>query len=62
MQVEECSVDSQGLLLSKKIEIANKFVSKSDFNEIPPQLTTFKLDLKDEEKAARSQLVLPYLK
>ncbi|XP_075225674.1 elongator complex protein 5 [Lycorma delicatula] len=61
-QVEECYIDSAGLFQSKKVEITKEPSSKFDDNELPSQLTTFNLGLKEEEKLARSKLVLPYLK
>jgi hypothetical protein len=36
-------------------------VNKDD-SELPQDLTTFKLSLGEQEKQARSQLVLPYLR
>ncbi|XP_046673197.1 elongator complex protein 5 [Homalodisca vitripennis] len=63
--IEEFSTDSAtGLISTKEIELskASKIRNENDNIANIDNDVTFKLGLEDEEKRARSELVLPYLK
>ncbi|PNF33968.1 hypothetical protein B7P43_G04669 [Cryptotermes secundus] len=63
-QVEYYSIDADNRLKSEILTLVTPTVAgvNEDENQLPEDLTTFKLSLGQQEKEARSQLVLPYLR
>ncbi|KAJ9594888.1 hypothetical protein L9F63_013813 [Diploptera punctata] len=65
-EIEFYTIDSNCRVTSQKLEPVNdKIVEKSvevTDNTLPQNLTTFKLSLGNQEKQARSELVLPYVR
>jgi hypothetical protein len=67
LQVECYSVDADNRVKSEDLTLvipSTAGINKEgpDDSGFPQNLTTFKLSLGEQEKQARSQLVLPYLK
>lgn len=60
LQVERYYINENGMFITTKIE--NLKENKNKKLEKLNSGVTFKLELEDEEKQARSKLVLPYLK
>lgn len=62
IQIEEFYIDQcQGFVTKEFNIIKEKSPENSETNWMKSNVT-FKLELEDEEKRARSELVLPYLK